>query len=912
MHLSDKLKAVVSKQSQSGSFSTLTSSPDVTSAKITTYGSGGKTVTTRMPNYFDSTISGNTSYVVEKTFDLLGRKTNIKTPDSGVNSMIYDDDGQLRFSQDAQGAKDGYYSYMKYDALNRPVEHGYITGTWDPSTLQTSANDPAYPTGVSGQTVLSSMDYNTYADPLNGLGRLKQVKTVNDPAGANPVTVTEVFSYTADARVQSVHTTVADTKGTFSDTTVNYTYTGNGSVESVTYPSGAGIPKVFYSYDKLGRMTGVGTSATDPTRFAAYSYNPDSSISGKSLNAGKYNQTFSFHPPGWPENITDNNAANGFIESMPDYSPLGESLTIKNSLANGGNTSELDLNATYTKDNFLESATLKQKTDWNLSSITYDPDGNITALTEGATAETLGYFSGTNRVSTLSVGGSANKSFTYNEKGGVETVSASNTPSKSALTFDYVKGGFLTQSITFQTGGDILGLSYGSKHRRAMKRLTDSSGNVKSEKVYIHGVHPLPLMTVENKQVKTYIYGKNDLLAVNTGGETYAVVQDHLGSNAVLLDSTGAVKQGVMFSPYGKMDFTAGGGTPLLDYLYTGQEFDSETGLYHFMARLYDPDLKRFYYPDPKGQFSGVYVYTGGNPLDQTDPTGEWVIDLIAGLLSTAMIIGGVAAIIASGGAATPAVAAAWGIGGSTLSGGGLGLGSTLGENLAEGKPDDIRSEGIGLAVGLITGFAGGGTGALGDLAAAKVTGFVVQTATKAGIAGLNGMAVGVIDKGIENVAGLGDDDKVHGFFKDYDKSLLSGLGAGVIGSVVGSVGEDWIDKGSKDIYKGLRASALGILGGGLGGLTSWAVDGGQFKWVDFSIAVSIGAVEALPSPLKKVRQEALRRPRVMDSHRGVHVGIPTAWTEMRTLEPRTFNPRDNSGDYSSVPNTPPNTPRGD
>jgi RHS repeat-associated protein len=56
--------------------------------------------------------------------------------------------------------------------------------------------------------------------------------------------------------------------------------------------------------------------------------------------------------------------------------------------------------------------------------------------------------------------------------------------------------------------------------------------------------------------------------------------------------------------------------------LFTGQEFDAETGLYNFNARLYDAVLGRFYQPDPTAQYPSPYVYTGNHPNLFTDPTG--------------------------------------------------------------------------------------------------------------------------------------------------------------------------------------------------------------------------------------------------------------------------------------------------
>lgn len=65
------------------------------------------------------------------------------------------------------------------------------------------------------------------------------------------------------------------------------------------------------------------------------------------------------------------------------------------------------------------------------------------------------------------------------------------------------------------------------------------------------------------------------------------------------------------------------------DYLFTGQKWDSATGLYKMGDRYYDPTLGRFispdsFIPDPGNpQDLNRYSYAGNNPLKYTDPTGH-------------------------------------------------------------------------------------------------------------------------------------------------------------------------------------------------------------------------------------------------------------------------------------------------
>ena len=70
-------------------------------------------------------------------YDFLGRKVSSNTPDSSTKKFIYDNLNVLHFYQDADGAKNGYINYLKYDNLKRTTEKGYYNYTWDESTTAT-------------------------------------------------------------------------------------------------------------------------------------------------------------------------------------------------------------------------------------------------------------------------------------------------------------------------------------------------------------------------------------------------------------------------------------------------------------------------------------------------------------------------------------------------------------------------------------------------------------------------------------------------------------------------------------------------------------------------------------------------------------------------------------------------------
>ncbi|MEZ4909208.1 MAG: RHS repeat-associated core domain-containing protein, partial [Saprospiraceae bacterium] len=67
-------------------------------------------------------------------------------------------------------------------------------------------------------------------------------------------------------------------------------------------------------------------------------------------------------------------------------------------------------------------------------------------------------------------------------------------------------------------------------------------------------------------------------------------------------------------------------------YRFTGKEQDSETGLYYYGARYYDPRLGRFLSVDPLAEKYGAwspYAYTFDNPLKFNDPDGSAPEDFV-------------------------------------------------------------------------------------------------------------------------------------------------------------------------------------------------------------------------------------------------------------------------------------------
>ena len=209
------------------------------------------------------------------------------------------------------------------------------------------------------------------------------------------------------------------------------------------------------------------------------------------------------------------------------------------------------------------------------------------------------------------------------------------------------------------------------------------------------------------------------------GSSVYYYGTNTQGDVIAMYDSDGNLCVSYLYDAWGNLlsakTYTHAGATArsLNSLLYRGYYFDSETGFYYVSSRYYDPEIGRWISPEPNmyaGVFDSgsglvgynVYAYCANNPVNFSDPTGEFILTaLIVGVVAGAVIGGAIGGTVAYNSAKSS------GLEGSDLfwaTAGGVGKGALIG----------------GVAGGLV-GATGGVVAAYG---ATSVAGTAMITAT--------------------------------------------------------------------------------------------------------------------------------------------------------------------------------------
>jgi RHS repeat-associated protein len=138
------------------------------------------------------------------------------------------------------------------------------------------------------------------------------------------------------------------------------------------------------------------------------------------------------------------------------------------------------------------------------------------------------------------------------------------------------------------------------------------------------GPNLIETANASGSEIASYTQGQkiDEPLAELRSSATDYYEADGLGSITSLSTSAAALANSYTYDSFGNITNITG--SLRNPFQYTGREFDSETGLYEYRTRYYDPVAGRFNGEDPIGFNGGknFYAYVGNNPINDVDPLG--------------------------------------------------------------------------------------------------------------------------------------------------------------------------------------------------------------------------------------------------------------------------------------------------
>jgi RHS repeat-associated protein len=457
---------------------------------------------------------------------------------------------------------------------------------------------------------------------------------------ANLVSLThfngKTTTYTYDS-LNRLLTRVPD--ATLSEPTVTFTYTATGKRATMTDGSGT----TTYTYDSLDRLE---TKAT-PEGTLNYTYDP----------AGHLASMSSSHTNG--------------VSASYTYDSLNRLITVVDGrLGSGANTT------TYTYDlaDNVATATLPNGV---ASTLTYDSLNRITSL-ESAVSGYGYYFDATGkRTEAVELSGrTINWSYDDINRLTNEAVTGAGTGHNGTVAYNSLDPVGNRLSDTSSLSGVTAGSATFDADDRLSAESYDSNGNVTATGGKTFAYDSENHLISMNSGAVTIVYdGDGNRVAKTVGGVTthylvddlnptgYAQVVEEVVSGAVtrqytyglqrinenqeisstwtpsfygydggwnvrqLTNASGTVTDTYDYDAWGNtVNHT--GATPN-SYLYRGEQYDSDLGLYYLRARYYNPTTGRFMSRDPENgrpispKTLHKYLYVGSDPVNGRDPSGR-------------------------------------------------------------------------------------------------------------------------------------------------------------------------------------------------------------------------------------------------------------------------------------------------
>ena len=557
---------------------------------------------TSVKNAYDAagnviSVTDQANNVVQSNYDAANQLTSVVQVDSpnsapyNTTTYAYDNDG----NQTAVTDENGHTTQSAYDALNRLRSTTLPDGSLNESRLYDAAGNLTSLTDFNGKTT-------TFAyDALNRLLSRTPDPSLNEPTVSFTYTLTGQRHTMTDASGTTTYSYDSLDRLTSKVTpegTLSYTYDAAGNVASIVSSNTMGI-NVSYTYDDLGRLQTVVDNRLTGNNTTTYSYD-----AGSNLKTATYPNYPSNDPSAFAYDSLDR--LTGVSTPVSSYSYQLSLTGNRKSVTEGtGRT----LNWTYDNIYRLTSETVSNDPANKDGYVSYslDPVGN-------------------RKSSTSTLSGVSPESFTYSTDDELTTDSYDNngnTTHSGVNSYNYD-----SQNHLISMNGTVAML-YDGDGNRVAKTVNNVTTRYLVDDLNPTGYPQVVEELVNNTVQRQYTYGLERISEnqfVNSTWTPSFYGQDGSGSVRQLTNAADGVTDTYDYDAFGnKVNST---GTTPNNYLYRGEQYDSDLGLYYLRARYYNPVTGRFLNVDPMaGQGQRRYEYAAADPVNGKDPSGNFVLE---------------------------------------------------------------------------------------------------------------------------------------------------------------------------------------------------------------------------------------------------------------------------------------------
>jgi len=407
-----------------------------------------------------------------------------------------------------------------------------------------------------------------------------------------------------------------------------------------------GSGQTAWSYDTMGRVVTEQRTIGTVTKTMSYSYNYDGSLASITYPSGR---VVSYTYGGDSRRVSAVDSADSInYATSATYAPPGGLASIVNGEVSGGFAGITTSNS-YNNRLLptLLSASSSNGTALSLS-YTYFANRNVNVETNGRdNGRSVTYtYDALNRVSTATSQATSGsdcwgQSFGYDRYANLTTVNVTQCTAPMLSLSVNTNNQITSSGFSYDAAGDLTGDGTYTYSWNAERRLNSAAnvtytydGNLRRVKKSSGTLYwlspagaPLAETDTSGNTLNEYVFfGSARIARRDSSGNVYYYFRGHLGTTATLSNSSGVLCYDADFLPFGyEMAHTA---SCAQNYKFTGLERDSETGLDHTLNRKYDSGLGRWLTPDPKAgnplnpQSWNRYAYALNNPATLTDPLG--------------------------------------------------------------------------------------------------------------------------------------------------------------------------------------------------------------------------------------------------------------------------------------------------